>query len=949
MLYSGLFFGGGPIAKMEPGKGAVVQFGSFEANIEQGTLIKAGIRIRIQEQPFRILALLLDNAGQVVTREQIRQELWSQDTFVEFDKALNTAVGKLRVALSDSADNPRFLETIPKRGYRFVAPVKVVRTESVAAQRPTPEPGSVEAGRVPSSNHIRYWLTAAVILVLVSGAAYLFRPVRPSSAKASGKSSATGARRSVAVLGFRNLPGRPEEDWLATAFTEMLSTELAAGGSLRLVSGEDVARAKRDLRIADANSLSSSTLANLRINPGADVVVLGSYTPIEEKGQKRIRVDLRIQDTLSGETISEEAVTGAEENLFEVAAQAGTLLRESLGAAPVSAGAINSARALLPSNEAAVRLFAEGRAKLWNFEYLAARDLLVKAEALDQGNAAVHLALADVWSGLGYDRNAQEEAKRAVDLSSPLSREEQLYAEGRYRELARDWPKASENYRALNQFFPDNLEYGLRLAAAFSLDGNAQASLHAIESLRLLPKPISDDPRIDLQEALACDHSGDYQCSKKASANAASKAQRQGSRMLLAQAKLMQSQAASRQDDPKGAIALDEDAQQIFEQAGDNYGVARARYRMGDLLFRQGQFAQSNAVLELALRDFRALGNDGYAAATLNDIAGGLMEMGEISQAKTMYERALVARRLVRDKRGIADTMTNLGTILQRQGDLAGATKYNEEALVLYREIGEKDAVAFMQLNMSIVLLEQGDLSRARTLLDQSLAIQRTLGNSSDVAEVLQNLAEALAFQGDIGGAQKAYDEALAIRISRGEDGNVAQTRLGQADLLLDSGKPADSESLVRSALQQFKKEKQVEGEVSAHDTLAATLLELGRLSEATVEVEQATKQTGRNESRSSRFKTEIVAARVLSGGGKSEDAARNLQRTIKYAQKTGFFVRQLEASLALAEIEAKSGRKKESQDLLQSVERDARGKGFLLIARKAVVDRSEKLPLSRD
>jgi tetratricopeptide (TPR) repeat protein len=548
---------------------------------------------------------------------------------------------------------------------------------------------------------------------------------------------------------------------------------------------------------------------------------------------------------------------------------------------------------------------------------------------------------ADAWSALGYATTAQEEAKLALALSAALSREEQLSIEGRYRELSRDWPKATEIYHALTQFYPDNLRYGLRLAAVQSKAGNEQESLLALATLRRLPKPISDDPRIDLQEASTFDQAADYKRLQTVSANAAQKAETRKTSILLAEAKLNQSLAASRQDDPKGAMAFDEEAQEIFEHAGDKYGVARARYRMGDLLFRRGQFAQSNAILELCLQDFRTLGNDGLVASTLNDIAGGLMEMGEISQAKTMYEQALVAHRLVRDKRGIADTMTNLGTILQRQGDLAGATRYNEEALALYQEIGEKDAIAFMQLNMSGVLLEQGDLSRARTLLDQSLAVQRTLGNSSDVAEVLHDLAEALGYQGDIGGAQKAYDEALAIRISRGEDGNVAQTRLGQADLLLDSGKPADSESLVRSALEQFKKEKQVEAEVSAHDTLAATLLELGRLSEAKAEVEQATKLAGRNTSRSSRLKTEIVAARVLSGGGQSEDAARNLRRTIKDAQKTGLFVRQLEASLALAEIKVKSGKKKEAEDLLHSVERDARGKGFLLIARKATGDRS--------
>ena len=103
--------------------GRIVRFGSFEADFGEGKLTKAGIRIRLQEQPLQILALLLEHPGQLVTREEIRQKLWSCDTFVEFDDALNTAVRKLRAALNDSADNPRFLETVPRRGYRFIAPV----------------------------------------------------------------------------------------------------------------------------------------------------------------------------------------------------------------------------------------------------------------------------------------------------------------------------------------------------------------------------------------------------------------------------------------------------------------------------------------------------------------------------------------------------------------------------------------------------------------------------------------------------------------------------------------------------------------------------------------------------------------------------------------------------------------------------------------------------------
>ena len=103
--------------------GRFVRFGSFEVDLLEGKLTKMGNRIRLQQQPLKILALLLEHPGQLVSRAEICQKLWSDDTFVAFDDGLNTAVRKLREALNDSADNPRFLETVPRRGYRFVAPV----------------------------------------------------------------------------------------------------------------------------------------------------------------------------------------------------------------------------------------------------------------------------------------------------------------------------------------------------------------------------------------------------------------------------------------------------------------------------------------------------------------------------------------------------------------------------------------------------------------------------------------------------------------------------------------------------------------------------------------------------------------------------------------------------------------------------------------------------------
>ena len=137
-----------PIVK--PGSaGRIVRFGIFEVDLAAGELRKSGARIRLQEQPFQVLAVLLERPGEVVTREDVRQRVWPADTFVDFDHSLNTAINKIRDALGDSAASPRFVETLAKRGYRFIAPVQ--REESgapaMAAELPATWGGRLPGGQ----------------------------------------------------------------------------------------------------------------------------------------------------------------------------------------------------------------------------------------------------------------------------------------------------------------------------------------------------------------------------------------------------------------------------------------------------------------------------------------------------------------------------------------------------------------------------------------------------------------------------------------------------------------------------------------------------------------------------------------------------------------------------------------------------------------------------------
>src|SRR5712671_5818041 len=142
----------------------ILRFGTFEVDVRAGELRKQGVRIKLQEQPFHVLTVLLQRPGEVVTREELRNQNWPVDTFVDFDNSLNTAINKLREALGDSADNPRFIETLPRRGYRFIAPVTGVdgttreTTMGVSAAAPT------------SSRKILVTVAVVVLAVGIAGA-----------------------------------------------------------------------------------------------------------------------------------------------------------------------------------------------------------------------------------------------------------------------------------------------------------------------------------------------------------------------------------------------------------------------------------------------------------------------------------------------------------------------------------------------------------------------------------------------------------------------------------------------------------------------------------------------------------------------------------------------------------------------------------------------------------
>ncbi len=880
-----------------PGPAIKYSFGLYVLDPGNGTLTRDSVRVRVQEQPVQLLLLLVERAGQIVSREEIRNRLWPQNTFVEFDKSLGVAVLKVREALGDDAGNPRFIETIPRRGYRFIVPVKV-EAAHVADSIPIHAASTVS---VPQANPYgaKHWLIiAALVLVLVGTVVYVARPPHGSplpTAQAGASIPRTHVRRSVAVLGFRNLPGKSEDNWLSSAFCEMLNTELAAGGELRMVPGEDVARVQNELPLSGEDSLSKSTLQRLRTNPGADVIILGSYTMLPNDAERKIRLDVRLQDTAGGETIAEESVSGDENDLFNLISDLGGKLRRRLGVAAPSEGIEIATRAALPSNEKAARLYAEGRARLWAFDFFAARDLLTKAIDADPDFPLAHAALSDVWWHTGYDAKARVEARRALELSNHLSQEQQLLVEGQYQRTVEEWPKAIETYRSLFHLFPDNLDYGILFASA-QMHLSPPDSLQTLTVLRQLPPPLGDDARIDMTEASAWINR-DFTKARAAAKLAIEKATAQGSPVIVSRTYGILCQQEPAIGASAEAIDICRNALEASITTKDPNGEAMMRTDLATIYYLRGDLTLSAQMFQEAVKKFRQVGNRDGVATALSNFADTRLSQGDLMEAKKLLEESIPEYQAVDDKEGVVLNLDSLGDIWRQNGELDKAEASYQQADVIARKTEDKNATAYVLSGMGDVALDRGDFPLAR----------------------------------------KRYGEALALRNQAGEKQSAAESRVSLAKLAIEEGQASDAEASVRECKEQFHSEQQADDELSASIALIDALLAQGKQGEAQKETEATRQLEYKSQNLFLRLQFELASGRVLLASDYPDASRPTFQRVASDARRYRFVGLELAAELASAQLLVKTKHVSQAQIELHAVQKSAASKGFGLIARKAL------------
>jgi TolB-like protein len=754
------------------------------------------------------------------------------------------------------------------------------------------------------------------VLLLVSGAGLLARHelVKPRGAVLA------APRRSVAVLDFRDLAARPESGWLASAIPEMISADLADGQQMRTIPGENVARMEAELALPAAASPSRETLAAIRRNLGADVVVSGAYADIGAAAGGRMRVDIWAEDSRSGEVIASVSESGAESEVLEVMSRAGARLRKGLGLemAPSGDMALND---VSPHDLGAAREYADALALMRRGNLLQARDLLRQCTKTEPGFARALSALSSVDAGLGYEGLSRGEAKQAFDQSRGMRSEEAKTAiEAQFRLANQEPVRAAEVYSRLFAWHPDDIEYGLQLASAQTVADKTQDAMHTLDLLRKLPEVEASDPRIDMEAADALAARSDYRQSAGFAAEAARKANAANARLFYARALSFESGLEWYLADARWRDHSEE-ARKICEQFQDKFCVASILRRFGNVSFAQLDLNSADRYYAQALAIAHQIGSAAEECNVLNGMALVSEARGNPKKSAAIQERLVEISRQTQNPNLEQMSLANLSGVLLGIGEVDAAKEKLEAATKIARDTGVHDALADDLASMADLDRVRGDLSLALPLCDEALADAREVGSVPSQIGALSGKARILLARDDVAGARTVLREYDRLRTG-GADMSAWLDWTLPASIAFAAHQLEEAASLARDEMKQTAANRLPWEHAHAEALLAESLFAEGEKAKAQAAAEEAWAGMRDSQWRLERLEVGISYARVT---GRTE----GLNSIVSEARSSHAYELELEGRLAEAEVARDSSAR-------EAVRAEASSHGYLYLARLA-------------
>lgn len=818
------------------------------------------------------------------------------------------------------------------------------------------------AGTVNFEANVKPWgqtlpwplITGIVTALALAICGYMLRDrlFKPSS---SSRSAPAGPAMSLAILPFRNASGDPNLDWIGPSLADMLSTDVGQSARLRTVSQSNLHQIFSDLRISSATVLDPATIRRVADFSNAGHVVWGQYAKFGDE----IRIDATIQDIKNDRAIplkidvpSEKEIPGAIDRLAES-------IRQKL-ALPENVLKELKASSFQPSSKsiAALRDYDQGIGLQREGKNLEAQKQFEAATKEDPTFALAFSRLAQAYRSLGYDNEAEQSAKKAVDLSQNVPEAEKYLISAIELQVVNNYPEAIKAYENLAKVSPDNSDVQSALASLYWDSGDLVKARDDYQKiLSSNPKDVAATLDLGAIEIKSGDSQGsldplnrayslavqmDNQEQKATSLHLMAQAYRNlskpqevlrneqeaitiwrqlGHKRGLALSLNTMARAQASLGNNKDALSNFQEALQIRREIGDKRGLGDTLIDMGNFSDDRGDHDQALKMYKEALELERDIGNESLQATCLNNIGAVYSEKSQYDDALTYFQQVLQLREKSKVPEGVVEAVQNLGQVLSSMGQYDQAISHYMRALELRRSMNDPQGTALVSYALGGLFDYQGRFGAAVNSKGEALKALRDLKDKSFwMPEILGSYGESLILAGRGDEAKGSLDEALSLAREQKNDGLIAQTLAFQGDAFFYQGDFKAAHSLYEQSLQAAERSKDAQKILLAKIGLAEVEVREKRGRQAIPDLRKLIQQADDLTLKYSSVECSIFMAEAMMQSHDYTHARQELQRALLLADKFGQQPLSAHAHYLLATITRDSGNNTEAQDNYRSV-----------------------------
>lgn len=789
----------------------------------------------------------------------------------------------------------------------------------------------------------RKWLwwggtTIIAVLIVVVALAILFEPWNwlSTSSEVSTQEPSIPIRPTVAVLGLDNRSENEDLDWISAGSTAALNAQLSAGTEgLHTVASENVARIRRELDLEIGETFSTETLSTLRPVLGAEWVVMGFFSEASRENLT-IHLILYLQNTRTGQFTNVLNELATEDDVLEVARRTGREIRQMLGAGDVTQAERQSARAELPRTEKAKRLYSQGLDALEEYDFAEAKTKLEQAIEAESEFPLAHLALAEALKALGQDIEAEKAAGRARERLGNLSLVHRHRIRGRYHELAFEPKESIQHYKDLWESSFHHVEYGLLYARALTSSNRGEEALLIVEELRSVPSPASQDVRIDLEEARALQSLSRYKDLLRVSQQAESRSRELGARILTGRVLLYKAYALLRRSEIAESRKAAQQALDLFVEAGDPLGEAQALKQIANVEYESGRLDEARGLFEQFGQKMQDMGNLLGQSQALHNIASCWTLQGSIQSSFEPVRRAIQIAKQIGNPRQEALTRIHLAGLERLSGDLGPAQATIATAINLAEIADYPYALYPAWIVQGEIYLTSGEIDKAWDAFNR---VHTALVGQDDfryLAWSLEGLGSVERMRGNLDRSFAHHEQALKIRQELGDKYYEGVGLLALSRIALEQAKFDEALQNAQASRRVFHGQGSFDGELRALALGISSQVELGHLGQLESTLDEAEDLLDRCESLLTRLESGIHLARGWHALGQTSRARRSLVEIRQQAADHGLVPLEIEAMLALADLEESTGHIAQAQALRQEVSRREDAQRLGLLQRKA-------------